>query len=526
MAKKTVQPKTPRPRRKTSRRRAGASPAPAHGAPASLPKPSVATITLKEVTKQPTRVGLMARPPRIDRPKRIHARRFLPRLAEGEERAFRSSTPPLLHVAAMAVSPNDDVKLATDTELIGPGQNKTASNVGEPSLAINGSVVLYTGNWYTATSNDGGKTFRFSDPANAFKQFDPPGTSFCCDQVAHYIPQLDTFVWLLQYSAPNDADNFQRLAFAKSADVVAGHWRIFDIGTAALGVPGMFLDFPDLAVGANALYMTTNLFPPNSLKAGSAVVRIPFTSISGGPFKIDRFVTFDNFSLRVTENVGTTAFFAAHENTSTLRVFSWPEGAAQPTSKLVGVARWIGGNGYQSRTPDGRRWLDRADPRITGATFAAGELWFAWGVNRGSNQHDKPFVQIARIDATNLTLLENINIFDQDSATCYAALNTNASNDVGIAYFLGGGTRFPTMMVGILTAPRRDIEVASGQRGPLADDDGSHQWGDYLSVRVVSPNTQLFAASGYVMKGSGSGDGSNRDCTPRFAIFGRRRNVP
>jgi len=492
----------------------------------SLPKPSVATIVLKQVTKQPLKVGLLAKPPRINRPKRIHPRRFLPRVAEGEERAFRSSTPPLLHIAALAASPGDELKIALDTELVGPSQNQTASNVGEPSTAINDKVVLYTGNWYAATSSDGGKTFRFIDPSTAFSQFDPAGSSFCCDQVVHYIQKLDTFVWLLQYSTPGDVDNFQRLAFARSADVVAGRWRIFDVDTATLGVPGTFLDFPDLVVGENALYMTTNVFPQNSLKAGSAVVRVPFTSISTGPMKVDRFVTFDNFSLRVTQNCGTTAFFAAHENTSTLRVFSWDEAATQPTSQLVGVSRWIGGNGYQSRTPDGRRWLDRADPRITGATFSADELWFAWGVNRGSNQRDKPFVQAARIDATNFKLLENINVFDLDSATGYAALATNASNEVGIVYFLGGGTRFPTLMAGILTGTRRDVEVASGQRGPLADDDGSHQWGDYLAIRPVFPNAQLFAASGYVMKGPGSGDGSNRDCTPHFVVFGRKKHVP
>jgi hypothetical protein len=493
--------------------------------PAPLPRPSVATVVVKPATRQPHRVGLLARPPRIDRPKRIHPRRFLPRVAEGEERALRSATPALGHVAAVAVAPGDELKIVLDTELTGPGQNRTASNVGEPSTAINGNVVLYTGNWYAATSNDGGATFKFMDPEKAFSKFDPPHKTFCCDQIAQYIPKIDTFVWLLQYSAPGDADNFQRLAFAKSGDVAAGRWRIFDITTETLGVQGAFLDFPDLAVGENALYMTTNVFPANNLKAGCAVVRIPFTSMTAGPFKVDRFVTFDNFSARVTQNCGTIAFFAAHENTSTLRVFSWDESAAQPTSRLVGVSRWIGGNGYHSRTPDGRRWLDRADSRITGATVAAGELWFAWGVNRGSNQRDKPFVQAARIDAGNLTLLENVNIFDNDSATCYAGLSTNASNEVGVAYFLGGGTRFPTLMVGILTAPRREIEVATGQRGPLADDDGSHQWGDYLTARPALPNAHLFAATGYVMKGPGSGDGSNRDCTPHFVVFGRKKHV-
>lgn len=490
-----------------------------------LPKPSVGTIVIKEASKQPLKVPMLARPPRIRRPQRIHSRRFPPRVREGEERAFHSATAPLADVAAMAVSPADDVKIVLDTELTGPGQNQTASNVGEPSTALNESVVLYTGNWYAAISSDAGKTFRFIDPATAFSQFDPAGSSFCCDQVVHYIPSIDTFVWLLQYSTASGVDNFQRLAFGKTADVADGRWRLFDVTAAGLGVPGTFLDFPDLAVGANALYMTTNIFPPNTPQVGSAVVRIPFTSISPGPFKADRFVTFDNDSIRVAQHCGTMAFFAAHENTSTLRVFSWPENKPQPTSALVGVSRWIGGNGFHSRTPDGRRWLDRADPRITGATFATDQLWFAWGVNRGSNQRDKPFIQIARIDASNLSLVENINLFDTDSATCYGALSTNAENDIGIAYFLGGGTRFPTLIVGCLTAPRRDAEVAVGQRGPLADADGSHHWGDYLAVRPTFPNSKLFCATGYVMKGSGNGDGSNRDCTPHFVVFGRRKNT-
>lgn len=508
-------------RKKTAKK---ASPARGTAAPFKRPKPSVATVVIKEASKLPHTLATLVSPPRIARPKRIHPRRFPPRTLEGEERAFHSTTAPRAAVAALAVSPGDEVKIVMDTPLVGPGTQQTASNVGEPSAAINDQVVVYTGNWYAAISTDRGKTFRFIDPSTAFQQFDPPGKTFCCDQIVHYIPQIDTFVWLLQYDSNTDVDNFQRLAFATTAEAANNTWRIFDITTAILGVPGTFLDFPDLAVGAGALYMTTNIFPPNTQTVGSAVVRIPFKSLAGS-IKVNRFVTFDHASLRVAQNCGKTAFFAAHENTSTLRVFSWGETKKKPTSSTVGVARWIGGQGYQSRTPDGRRWLDRADPRITGATLAGNELWFGWGVNRGSNQRDKPFIQVARIDAGNLTLSENINIFDADSATCYAALSTNADNEVGITYFIGGGTRFPTLVAGILTSPRRDTEVAAGQRGPLADDDGSHHWGDYLTVRPAVPKTKLFASTGYVMAGTGSGDGSNRDCTPHFVIFGRQKNT-
>jgi hypothetical protein len=129
-------------------------------------------------------------------------------------------------------------------------------------------------------------------------------------------------------------------------------------------------------------------------------------------------------------------------------------------------------------------------------------------------------VQIARINAGDGTLIENINVFDPDSAICYGALSTNANGEVGISYAIGGGARFPSHVVGILTGAQKNVLVAAGDRGPLPDQQtGKGEWGDFLTVRPVYPGRVLFAATGYSMKGAG--DGSNRDCTPRFVIFGR-----
>src|SRR5205085_12046243 len=166
-----------------------------------------------------------------------------------------------------------------------------------------------------------------------------------------------------------------------------------------------------------------------------------------------------------------------------------------------------------------RRWVARATPRITGATLAKNELWFAWAVDRNSNHRPRPCVQIARRDASNMTLIDNVNVFDQNSATAYAALSTNENDEVGISYMIGGGPLEPSHVVGILTGGRKDVVVARGDRGPLDPDTGKGEWGDYLTVRRVYPNQKLFTATGYTMKGPE--DGSNRDATPRFVVFGR-----
>jgi hypothetical protein len=485
---------------------------------------------LQMPTPKPVLVRHLNAPPPFKRRENIHPRRILPRVREGREREFHSVTRPtmLLQPITRAFAPHaaaaDDLTLATNTELPEPGLQQLASNVGEPSVAVNRDVVLYTGNWYAARSIDGGQTFQYIDPFTAFP--DPPNLGFCCDQVANYIASIDTFVWLLQYSPKSgpQADNIQRLAFATTDEVKTGHWRLFDITTKVLGVVGQFLDFPDIAVGANSLYVTTNIFTPGGQSAGAAVVRIPIDSIGRSQVTAQTFVSSTLNSFRVAQNCGSTAFFATHQDTSTLNLFTWDEGQATPISHLVEVARWISGSGFPSRTPDGRSWLDRADPRMTGATLAGTDLYFAWGVNTGSNHRTQPFIQIARIDANDLTLLENINIFDPDSATCYGALSTNADGEVGISYMIGGGPRFPSHVVGILTGNRKDVIAAAGDSGPEPNlTNNAGEWGDYLAVRPIFPDQKLFAAAGYVLKGGANA--SNRNATPHFLAFGRASNA-
>jgi hypothetical protein len=252
---------------------------------------------LRSASRRKVEVKHLATPPTFVKPKKIHPRHLLPLVREGLERGFHSqSNEAFLRPLAMALPPaamaplaaDDELTLVTNTELKKAGEQRTASNVGEPSVAINSNVVFFTGNWYAAVSSDTGQTFKFIDPAKAFK--DPkPNSEFCCDQVVHYISKIDTFVWLLQYG-PDSGDNIQRLAFAKTADVVAGKWTLFDITTNSLGVAGAFLDFPDLSLSANNLYVTTNIFGPGNNDVGSAVIRIPFSSIASGKVTAQSFV--------------------------------------------------------------------------------------------------------------------------------------------------------------------------------------------------------------------------------------------
>ncbi len=445
---------------------------------------------------------------------RIHRRRIIPPVSEGARVDDPNPTPQLSLAAleSLAVSV-DDLALDKNVQLTALASKKTTSHVGEPSLATHDDVVFFTGNWYAAISLDKGATFLYVDPYHAFP--DPPQMRFCCDQVVQYIPQIDTFVWLLQYTETPSGGNIQRLAFATTADVKLGHWRTFDITPASLELPGMFLDFPDLAVGTNMLYMTTNAFKGSTWKA-TVLVRIPLSGIQSGAITAQHTSTNTNFNFRVAQHCGTRAFWASHQSTSSLRLFSWDETAAAPTFRDVTVASWADGP-YSSKTPDGFNWLGRADRRIVGATQAGNELWFAWGANRGgANARPQPYVQIARIDATTFQVIDNINLWDPQSAIFYGALATNSNSEVGVSYTIGGGGLFPSHVVGILTGTRKEQVAVAGVRGPAGG-----KWGDYMTVRRHSPNDKLFASAGFTLQ-AGSG---LTDATPDFILFGRSGDV-
>src|SRR5260370_6988406 len=125
----------------------------------SEPFESLAEVQLPAPAPKPIQVRRLEAPPRFERRDNIHPRRVLPRVREGKEREFHSTTDPvLLHpplaMSAIVRAATDDLTLVVNTELTGPGQQQLASNVGEPSTAAKDQEVLYTATCYTPTPPD------------------------------------------------------------------------------------------------------------------------------------------------------------------------------------------------------------------------------------------------------------------------------------------------------------------------------------------------------------------------------------
>src|SRR5262245_7180099 len=128
------------------------------GTPGHKPMARIVRFSVASPMSQPAPVRHLNAPPPHPQRERIHRRRVLPPVKRGRERALHSVTRELTYHLQTPIRANtDDLVLITNTELSQPGQQQLASGVGEPSVAVAGDVVMYTGNWYAARSIDAGQ---------------------------------------------------------------------------------------------------------------------------------------------------------------------------------------------------------------------------------------------------------------------------------------------------------------------------------------------------------------------------------
>lgn len=439
-----------------------------------------------------------------------------PGLRALEGRVPRTAVAPLIPRRPGAPSTresDDDVVLAKNLPL-GPEATSTSlSSTTEPCVAMNGSTIFATGNWFATLSTDGGRTFRHLDPFTFFPETGTGG--FCCDQVVQYIPQIDMFVWLLQYEKDSNAESVDRLAFARTADMLQNRWRFVDITSRSLGLTRQWLDFPDIAVGKNSLYITTNVFDEADQYVTALGLRIPLSSLSQGNITGLRGFGTGNalFNLRPAQNAGTRAYFGIHATRSSVRVYAWDEGVETVSTFDVNIQAWSDGD-YSSRTPDGVNWLGKQDSRITGVTVAGTDLWLAWAAGKlpGAGRPE-PYVEVVRIDTSTFTLISQPSVFNTQFAYSYPALAANGEGEVGISLAFGGNNTRVSHSVGIVSGVAGLVEDAVGTHGPVRE-----RWGDFYAVRPAFPDGRQFIGTGHTLVGGND----NKSSVPRILLFNRR----
>jgi len=407
------------------------------------------------------------------------------------------------------------------------------SGVGEPSGDSSAHNIFQTGNWYATMSADYGNTFSYVDPFTLF------GPGFCCDQVAIYDPGRDWWFWLLQF---ND-----HLVLANSGDLV--HWCFYTWTPANFGFTGS-LDYNDLAVTTNNIYIVSNIFP-SAGGMGSTIARLPIDPQVGcAGFNYNSFTRTDlGFTWKPVSGATDVLYWGTNwwgTFGSSFRVFKWAEnsGTVAWFDRTLGTTFtfYTRNSGQNCGSTDGvvKNWCQFSDSRVLGGARysdpdGVARLIFSFNAKQGG-PFGLPFPYSERVHfrESDFGYIGSDRLWSGNDAFQYTSLATDARGHVGMTTIFGGGTGgaddFPSgeVLLNDDVAPNQPwngMINAYGAGNPCTAG-GLYRYGDYMTTRPYRPTNLAFMGFNYVPTADAGDCGSNAPVQPYETVFGRMRDYP
>jgi hypothetical protein len=438
---------------------------------------------------------------------------------QGSYHAAAAPSPPTaVEPAPVGDPPNIDMFVDAHWNIHGLSTN-------EPSGAVGGDVVFGSANDFGAYSTNGGASFTELKPRALFPS-DLDG-GFCCDQIVQYAPSIDRIIWLMLFHATklkngSKGENRARIAAASPATIKSSHgtvWTYWDITSTQTDGSAGWLDYPDMAVGDNSLYLSFDRVG----SGGFTVIRIPLAEIKTGSTIHFQFTqSADSVSAyggHLTQHPGDAIFWAGHQSNSTLRAFSWKEGSDTYFWRDDSIGSWQDAT-LSSLTPDGFDWLKRGKHvpgRIMGSVRVRSgkekdEVWFAWAASSGDKFKQTHIVLVALDLTHDFRLIKpEHEIWNDDFAYAYPAMDVNSKGEIGLSLEFGGGGNFENHAVGFLGDGKLYRTTATAQ--------GTERFGDYVTIRANAAKPERFDAFGYgLLKDPASSNGQN---DTHYVNFGR-----
>ncbi|RLE23929.1 MAG: hypothetical protein DRJ65_10850 [Acidobacteria bacterium] len=409
----------------------------------------------------------------------------------------------------------------TITSSVSPANSST---VNEPSVVASNDRVHYTANWYSATSDNLGDTFTYVNPfSGPFAA--PSGEFMCCDQTTAFDPNSNTIFWLQQYipnnfTTPSTNTGTQRINVDQDSD---GTWDCaYDINTVNSGFSdNTWFDFPDLVVSDNYLWHASNVFNhnPHSFVGGYSA-RYPLAELSqcSGSLTINAFTT-NHGSLRFVRGADTTMYFADHNSTAQMILWTWPDADDNPTSVNRSITGWLNSTRICG-SPDGREWCGGMDSRIQSGFKSGSTIGFMWTASQGGG-FTKPYTRISTFDTSNnLSHIEDIDIWSSTVGFVHASSAVNSNGQIGGTILWGGASDFQSCSAWMAESPSAagfspfdTVTALNGTSGP-----SSNRSGDYLMSATYYPNTQQFVGACFALT-------STSRSQSRFLHFGRESST-
>lgn len=364
--------------------------------------------------------------------------------------------------------------------------------VPEPSVAENGDIVMTTGNYWMALSEDGGQSFTSVNPTTIFPE-DYGG--FCCDQVVQYVPRYDLFVWLLQYFSSSAGVNAIRIAVQTTEGVRNSNgtaWTYWDFTNTTFAASGA-LDYNDMSFGDNFLYWTSSV----GGGANRYVIRVPLQELRAmGTVNFQFTGSTSAFWSHVTQGGHDGVYWAGHANNSTLTVYSMMDADGYYSWRDVPIQLWPN-DPMSSVAANGTDWLQDASWKtyVRAAAVQGDSAYFAWNASKGGG-FPQVHVQIAKVNTNTWTLESQFQIWNPDFAFAYPYFETNGEGELGMIVAFGGGTFNSSSGVGVWG----DFIVYY----PRLSDLSRNNYGHYHTARRAGSDRMQWVGAGYTHRTDGS----------------------
>jgi hypothetical protein len=412
--------------------------------------------------------------------------------------------------------------------------NGNFSAVNEPSGDNAGRFRFQTGNWYAASSSNGGANWTFLNPFTIF------GSGFCCDQVVVYDPGRNVWFWLLQYTDGH-------LVLANSTDLV--HWCSYRWTPGSFGFTGE-LDYNDLALTTNNIYIVSNIFP-SAGGQGSVIARLPIDpQLTCSGFSYNYFRRTDlGFTWKPVSGATDVLYWGTNwfgTLGSSFRVFKWPENTTTITwfDRTLGTtfAFYQRNTGQNCASADGvvKNWCQFADSRVLGgARYSApngvAQLVFSFNAKQGGPfKLPFPYTERVHFREFDIAYLGSDRLWSGGGAWQFTSMATDARGHIGMTTMFGGGTgtshTFPSGAVFLNddVSPNQPWQGAFNAvgKGNVCLNNGLYRTGDFLTTRPYRPTNTLFLGYDFVLNANAGSCGSPAPVAAHEATFGRVRDVP
>ena len=411
------------------------------------------------------------------------------------------------------------------------------SNVMEPSVAANGKYLFETGNWFAATSTNGGSSWTAIDPYTV-------NANFCCDQQVIYEPARNVFLWLTMDTDPGVGSG-NGLQLTVYNGTLSSALCTYTLTSDQFGMAAdQMTDFPDIQFGTDDTYITWNTYDSTGATwENTALVRYPTDQIAGCQTLNGNFISrTDVFTFTLisgsTEalNFASQTCMSACTTGTQMEFYNWAESASSYgiLTLNINAYSYLNSGTATCASADGvvTAWCGAADSRRgAGYVSRAGYrgfggqvIGFAWNADKDGS-HPFPYVVRNYFVLPTMTYKGSDAMFSPNAAVLYPnCADSPYRGYVACAATIGGGTGSGASAVDIFPSTLTWIEDKQNPTQPWimqytctgAANAPIDRWGDFTTVREYSDHLHWVAGS-WCMNGTGS-------VTAQYVILGLVRD--